>query len=80
MLRDITPIVNLTREKETGSVRVRHPTYMHLLPPCNNARPAGENLQAWIDLSQAGKYRLAREMPVRADIVQWGNGGETGNQ
>ena len=36
-----------------------------LLPPCNNACPAGENIQAWLALAQAGKYRQAWEMLVR---------------
>jgi len=33
--------------------------------PCNNACPAGENIQAWLDLAQAGKYREAWETLVR---------------
>jgi formate dehydrogenase (NADP+) beta subunit len=31
------------------------------MPPCNSACPAGENIQAWLDLAQAGKYREAWE-------------------
>jgi NADPH-dependent glutamate synthase beta subunit-like oxidoreductase len=31
------------------------------MPPCNNACPAGENIQAWLDLAQAGRYREAWE-------------------
>lgn len=38
---------------------------MDLLPPCNYACPAGENVQAWLDLAQAGKYRQAWEVLVR---------------
>lgn len=62
---DMTPIVDLTREKGTGPIRVRRPVYVDLLPPCNEACPAGENVQAWLDLAQAGKYRRAWEMLVR---------------
>lgn len=62
---DMTPIVDLTREKGTGPVRLRRPSYVDLLPPCNNACPAGENVQGWLDLAQAGKYRQAWQMLVR---------------
>jgi formate dehydrogenase (NADP+) beta subunit len=63
--RDMTPIVDLTREKGTGPVRVRRPIYVDLLPPCNHACPAGENIQAWLDFAQAGRYREAWETLVR---------------
>jgi len=64
-LRDLMPVVDLTREKGTGPFRTRRPVYVDLLPPCNNACPAGENIQAWLALAQAGKYRAAWEMLVR---------------
>jgi NADPH-dependent glutamate synthase beta subunit-like oxidoreductase len=62
---DMTPVVDLTREKGTGPIRTRRPIYVDLLPPCNNACPAGENIQAWLALAQAGKYRDAWEVLVR---------------
>jgi NADPH-dependent glutamate synthase beta subunit-like oxidoreductase len=62
---DMTPLVDLTRARGTGPVRYRHPIDVDLLPPCNSACPAGENIQAWLDLAQAGKYRSAWEMLVR---------------
>jgi NADPH-dependent glutamate synthase beta subunit-like oxidoreductase len=62
---DMTPAVDLTHGKGTGPVRYRRPTYIDLLPPCNNACPAGENIQGWLDLAQAQKYREAWEMLVR---------------
>jgi len=62
---DMTPVVDLTRGKGAGPVRYQRPTYVDLLPPCNNACPAGENIQAWLDLAQAGKYREAWEILVR---------------
>jgi len=62
---DFTPIIDLLREKGTGPVRVRRPVYVDLLPPCNNACPAGENVQAWLDLAQAGKHREAWEAILR---------------
>jgi NADPH-dependent glutamate synthase beta subunit-like oxidoreductase len=36
-----------------------------LKPSCNHACPAGENVQAWLDLAQAGKYREAWEVLVQ---------------
>lgn len=62
---DMTPVIDLTHEKGTGPVRTRRPLYLDLLPPCNNACPAGENIQAWLDLAQAGQYRAAWEVLVR---------------
>ena len=64
-LTDMAPVVDLTRGKGTGPVRFQRPIYTDLLPPCNNACPAGENIQAWLELAQAGKYREAWETLVR---------------
>jgi formate dehydrogenase (NADP+) beta subunit len=64
-LHDMTPVVDLTREKGTGPIRSRRPTYVDLLPPCNNACPAGEDIQAWLAFAQAGKYRQAWETLIR---------------
>lgn len=49
----------------TGAMRQRRPQWIDHLPPCNVACPAGENIQAWLDLAQAGKYRAAWETLVR---------------
>ena len=62
---DLTSLADLTREKGTGPVRTRRPLYVDLLPPCNQACPAGENIQAWLDLAQAGKYRQAWDQIMR---------------
>jgi formate dehydrogenase beta subunit len=64
-LADMTPVVDLTHGKGTGPVRAQRPIYTDLLPPCNNACPAGENIQAWLELARAGKYREAWETLVR---------------
>jgi formate dehydrogenase beta subunit len=56
---DITPLVDLTGEKGAGPFRTRRPVYLDLLPPCNNAHPAGEHVQAWLALAQEGKFRAA---------------------
>jgi formate dehydrogenase beta subunit len=63
-LSDMTPVVDLTHEKGTGPVRSRRPVYVDLLPPCNNACPAGENIQGWLALAQAGRYRQAWEILI----------------
>jgi len=62
---DMTPIIDLTHGRGSGPIRVRRPVYVDLQPPCNDACPAGENIQAWLDLVQAGKYRQAWETLVR---------------
>jgi NADPH-dependent glutamate synthase beta subunit-like oxidoreductase len=61
----MTPVVDLTREKGTGPVRTRRPVYVDLLPPCNNACPAGEDVQAWLALAEAGQFRAAWRTLVR---------------
>jgi len=62
---DFTPVIDLLREKGTGPIRARRPVYVDLLPPCNDACPAGENIQAWLELARAGKYREAWETILR---------------
>lgn len=62
---DLTSLADLTHEKGTGPTRTRRPAYVDLLPPCNHACPAGENIQAWLDLAQAGKYREAWDVIMR---------------
>jgi len=64
-LIDMTPVVDLTQGRGTGPIRMQRPIYADLLPPCNNACPAGENIQAWLELAQAGKHREAWETLVR---------------
>jgi formate dehydrogenase (NADP+) beta subunit len=61
---DMTPVIDLTREKGTGPTRTRRPIYVDLLPPCNNACPAGENIQGWLALAQAGKFREAWQVLI----------------
>src|SRR6516165_3642104 len=64
-IADMTPVIDLTRAKGTGATRSQRPVYVDLLPPCNNACPAGENIQAWLALAKAGNYRAAWELLVR---------------
>jgi formate dehydrogenase (NADP+) beta subunit len=56
---DLTPLVDLTRVKGVGAARTHRPIYVDLLPPCNHACPAGENIQAWLAHAREGRYREA---------------------
>ncbi len=49
----------------TGPIRTQRPIYLDLLPPCNNACPAGENIQAWLSHAQAGRYERAWQTLMR---------------
>jgi formate dehydrogenase beta subunit len=62
---DMSPLVDMTRRRATGPARTIRPAYVDLLPPCNNACPAGEDIQGWLALAQAGKDRKAWEHLVR---------------
>ena len=43
----------------TGSWRTMRPIYVDHLPPCNQACPAGENIQGWLYEAEEGKYEQA---------------------
>ena len=43
----------------TGSWRTLRPEYLDRLPPCNNACPAGENIQGWLFHAESGDYEAA---------------------
>jgi NADPH-dependent glutamate synthase beta subunit-like oxidoreductase len=43
----------------TGPIRDQRPVYVDLLPPCNSACPAGENIQGWMAHVKAGEHELA---------------------
>jgi 2-oxoacid:acceptor oxidoreductase delta subunit (pyruvate/2-ketoisovalerate family) len=43
----------------TGTWRTERPVYVDRLPPCNNACPAGENIQAWLYQAESGNYEAA---------------------
>jgi 2-oxoacid:acceptor oxidoreductase delta subunit (pyruvate/2-ketoisovalerate family) len=44
---------------KTGTWRTERPEYVHLLPPCNNACPAGENVRQWLYDAEEGRYEDA---------------------
>ncbi len=43
----------------TGSWRTERPVYVDLMPPCNHACPAGENIQQWLYRAEDGGYEPA---------------------
>lgn len=57
--KDMTPVYKSTIAKGTGARRWQIAAYVDLLPPCNHACPAGENIQAWLALAQAGLHQEA---------------------
>ncbi|MGI9506279.1 MAG: NAD(P)-binding protein [Geminicoccaceae bacterium] len=56
---DLTPEPGSEKKRGTGPLRTRRPVYVDLLPPCNHACPAGENIQAWLAEMQAGRDEQA---------------------
>jgi len=65
IIRDMSPLVDMTRRQETGPTRSHRPVYVDRLPPCNNACPAGEDIQGWLGLAQAGKFHAAWQRLIR---------------
>jgi NADPH-dependent glutamate synthase beta subunit-like oxidoreductase len=55
----ITLDVGSSLANKTGSWRTEVPAYVHRLPPCNHACPAGENCQAWLYHAEEGDYETA---------------------
>jgi NADPH-dependent glutamate synthase beta subunit-like oxidoreductase len=57
---DLTALPDLAHETPSaGPVRSRRAVYVDLLPPCNAACPAGENVQAWLALARDGDHEAA---------------------
>lgn len=66
MNEDLTRSADLTRHGHgTGARRSRRPEFVDFLPPCNDACPAGENIQAWLGYAQAGDFHAAWREIVR---------------
>jgi len=55
----ITLDIGTSLANRTGSWRNERPVYVDLLPPCNHACPAGENIQAWLYQAEEGDYEAA---------------------
>ncbi|MCC7081224.1 MAG: NAD(P)-binding protein [Burkholderiales bacterium] len=56
---DMTQVLALTTRKGVGSLRWQKPVWVDFLPPCNHACPAGEDIQSWLALAQAGSHQDA---------------------
>ncbi len=61
----ITLDVGSSLANKTGSWRDERPVYVHRLPPCNHACPAGENIQQWLYHAESGDYEAAWRELVR---------------
>jgi len=61
----ITLEVGSSHANRTGSWRVERPVYVDRMPPCNNACPAGENIQQWLFDAESGDYETAWRQLVR---------------
>jgi NADPH-dependent glutamate synthase beta subunit-like oxidoreductase len=61
----ITLDVGSSLANKTGSWREERPQYVHRLPPCNHACPAGENIQQWLYHAESGDYEAAWRELVR---------------
>ena len=55
----ITLQVGSSLANKTGAWRTERPVYMDRLPPCNDACPAGENVQGWLYHAESGDYEQA---------------------
>jgi len=55
----ITLDVGTSLINHTGSWRTLRPEYVHRLPPCNHACPAGEDIQGWLAFAEGGDYEAA---------------------
>ncbi|MFG1912288.1 NAD(P)-binding protein [Kribbella sp. NPDC048928] len=55
----ITLDVGSSLANKTGSWRTERPVYLDRMPPCNNACPAGENVQEWLSKAEEGDYEAA---------------------
>lgn len=67
----ITLEVGSSLANHTGSWRVERPVYVDRLPPCNDACPAGENVQRWLyhteeDDPETAWRRLVEDNPMPA--------------
>ncbi len=55
----ITLQVGSSLANKTGSWRTERPLYVQRMPPCNDACPAGENIQQWLYRAEEGDYEGA---------------------
>ena len=61
----ITLDVGSSLANKTGSWRTERPAYLDRLPPCNDACPAGENIQQWLYHAEEAGYEAAWRQIMR---------------
>ncbi|MGE5828030.1 MAG: NAD(P)-binding protein [Micromonosporaceae bacterium] len=61
----ITLAVGSSLANKTGAWRTERPIYVDLLPPCNDACPAGENVQRWLYHAEGRDYEAAWRQIMR---------------
>jgi NADPH-dependent glutamate synthase beta subunit-like oxidoreductase len=62
---DLTALPDLLHgHSRVGPVRKERPVYVDLMPPCNAACPAGENIQGWLAHMNTGDYERAWRLLV----------------
>ncbi len=68
--QDLTRVPDLAAAASTaGPRREEHPVHVDLLPPCNVACPAGENIQAWLAHVEAGRFEDAWRTIVAEELL-----------
>ncbi|MDN3027806.1 NAD(P)-binding protein [Streptomyces sp. S.PB5] len=61
----ITLDVGSSLANRTGAWRTERPVYVDRIPPCNQACPAGENIQQWLFHAESGDYEAAWRQLMR---------------
>jgi len=61
----ITLDVGSSLANRTGAWRTQLPVYVDRMPPCNQACPAGENIQQWLYHAESGDYEAAWRQLMR---------------
>ncbi|MEU6378703.1 NAD(P)-binding protein [Streptomyces sp. NPDC046909] len=61
----ITLDVGSSLANRTGAWRTERPAYVDRIPPCNQACPAGENIQQWLFHAESGDYEAAWRQLMR---------------
>ena len=61
----ITLAPGSSRGNRTGAWRTERPVYVDLMPPCNDACPAGENIQRWLYHAEERDYETAWRQLMR---------------
>ncbi|WP_108651069.1 NAD(P)-binding protein [Dongshaea marina] len=62
---DMTQPPDLSIKRGPGPIQGKIPVYVDSLPPCNEACPAGSNIQAWLSLAQEERFEEAWQELMR---------------